>query len=139
MDVYTDIRKLHLAFRQPIAPYPTLEHSRAREIYEKLVQEEVVDELLNALKTENLAEIADGIADSIVVLMGLAFAMGIDMRPVWDAVQRSNLEKTTGPVREDGKQLKPEGWKHPDIAKLLSQQEPLVDPDCHCSDFKEGD
>lgn len=47
---------------------------------------------------------------------------GIDLRPVWSEVHAANMRKTTGPVREDGKRLKPEGWQPPDIAGVLRAQ-----------------
>lgn len=41
----------------------------------------------------NLIEIADGIADSLVVLLGTAIACGIDIEPVFEEVMRSNDSK----------------------------------------------
>lgn len=41
----------------------------------------------------SLVEIADGIADSLVVLLGTAVACGIDIKPVFDEVMRSNDSK----------------------------------------------
>jgi predicted HAD superfamily Cof-like phosphohydrolase len=37
-------------------------------------------------------------------------------------VQRCNMLKSTGPVRSDGKRLKPEGWEPPRIRELLIEQ-----------------
>lgn len=71
------------------------------------------------------AEVADGLADLIFVAIGTAISAGIDLRPVWDAVAAANLTKVSGPVRDDGKQLKPDGWVHPDIAAILGRQRPL--------------
>jgi predicted HAD superfamily Cof-like phosphohydrolase len=70
----------------------------------------------------SLPEIADGIVDSIVVLLGAACAMGIDIQPIWDKIHESNMAKATGPVREDGKRLKPENWQPPDIESELKKQ-----------------
>jgi predicted HAD superfamily Cof-like phosphohydrolase len=70
----------------------------------------------------NLVEVADGIADSIYVELGTAVAAGIDMEPVWEAVQMSNIAKASGPVRADGKRMKPEGWEAPDIEGILDAQ-----------------
>jgi predicted HAD superfamily Cof-like phosphohydrolase len=63
-------------------------------------------------------------ADSIYVIVGAAIEYGIPLSAVWDAVQKSNLAKrdpSTGKVRrrEDGKILKPDGWKPPDIRAAL--------------------
>lgn len=91
-----------------------------------LVREEVV-ETLEAIDQFNLVEVADGIADSIFVLLGLAVRCGIDMGPIWTEVVRTNMEKTTGPVDSNGKRLKPEGWQPPNIeAILLAQKNPAT-------------
>ena len=67
-------------------------------------------------------EIADGICDSIYVLLGAALELGINITPLWDEVQRTNMAKEGGAIREDGKILKPEGWKPPVISRLLKEQ-----------------
>ena len=88
-----------------------------------LILEECL-ETIDAIKEGNLVAIADGLADSIYVLVGTALEYGIPLHKVWDAVQEANMAKvdpTTGKVlrREDGKVLKPEGWTPPDIAGIL--------------------
>lgn len=69
-----------------------------------------------------LAEFADGVADLVYVLVGTTLAMGIDMNEVWSEVQRANMQKITGPIRPDGKRLKPEGWTPPNIEGVLHVQ-----------------
>lgn len=70
----------------------------------------------------SLVETADGICDSIVVHLGTAVECAIDVSPLFNEVMRSNMEKAGGPRREDGKILKPPGWKPPRIAELLEYQ-----------------
>lgn len=67
------------------------------------------------------AEALDAVIDSIVVLHNTSNAMGLDIEPLWDEVHRANMAKAGGPKRADGKALKPEGWKPPDIVGLLKQ------------------
>ena len=84
------------------------------------------DELQEALVKGNEAEICKEIVDLIYVTVQAASEMGINLEPVWDAVQRSNMEKfgPGGPKRsETGKILKPDGWRVPNINWLLRQQE----------------
>lgn len=76
---------------------------------------------------ENLAEVADGITDTMYVLCQLARALGIPLNQTWNEVQQSNMAKVgaDGKVtkRADGKVLKPEGWKPPQIfTRLLELQ-----------------
>ncbi len=47
--------------------------------------------------------------------------LGLDLRPFFKIVHQANMFKTTGPVREDGKRLKPEGWVPPDIKGLYEK------------------
>lgn len=87
-----------------------------------LIKEEVVKELIPAMDEGNLEKIADGIVDSIVVLLGTANTYGINVQPIWDEVHRTNLNKAGGPMRDDGKRLKPKGWKGPNIQEILDKQ-----------------
>ncbi len=70
----------------------------------------------------SLIEFADGLADLEYVCEGAFLAFGIDSGPVHAEVQRANLAKVGGPVREDGKHMKPEGWTPPDIDVVLRRQ-----------------
>jgi len=82
-----------------------------------------ISETLDAIDKGDLVKIADGIADSIVVLLGTAVTYGIDMRPIWDKVHKSNMAKKGGEMRGDGKLLKPKGWKSPEIEKEIRRQQ----------------
>lgn len=70
----------------------------------------------------SLVEAIDGMVDVIVVVLGTAVEFGIDLQPFWDEVHRTNMNKRGGPVREDGKRLKPEGWQPPDIMHVLATE-----------------
>ena len=70
----------------------------------------------------DLERVADALADIAYVVEGTNLEFGIDSGPVLDEVHRANMAKVGGPVREDGKRLKPEGWTPPDIAGILEQQ-----------------
>jgi predicted HAD superfamily Cof-like phosphohydrolase len=86
------------------------------------LEEEEHKELLAAAAKGDLPEMADGVVDLIYVLIGRAVSYGIDLRPVWDAVHTANMAKAGGPIREDGKRLKPPGWKPPDVARIIKNQ-----------------
>ncbi len=121
-DWYKDIQDFMTAIGQEVNYKPTIPSEKQQLMASKLVREEVVDELLPAMWKNDLVGIADGIVDSIVVILDVAVAYGIDIRPIWDMVHEANMKKVAGPVREDGKRLKPEGWKHPDIGAELERQ-----------------
>jgi predicted HAD superfamily Cof-like phosphohydrolase len=84
-----------------------------------IVDEEFI-ELTEALDCGDIEEIADAIADLVWVCLRMAQAFGIDFDAAWCEVSRTNWAKVGGPKREDGKQLKPPGWKPPDMTKALS-------------------
>lgn len=69
----------------------------------------------------NLVEAIDGLCDTIVVSYGTAEEIGIDLEPFYDEVMRSNMAKRGGPVRADGKRLKPPGWTPPDLESILDR------------------
>lgn len=88
-----------------------------------LIQKQLLDAVQKALKNDgkpNIVEAIDGLCDTVVVCLGTAEDIGVELEPFYNEVMRSNLAKADGPVREDGKKLKPEGWTAPDIAGILS-------------------
>lgn len=97
---------------------------------ENLVQAELYNDLVweefhEFVSAANDVERADATIDLIVVLIGYAHSMGWPLAALWAEVHRSNMDKVdpvTGAVqrRDDGKILKPEGWKPPDIDRILA-------------------
>ena len=122
LDWYQDIVDFHNeVMEDTFVTYPHLPTPRYSKLRFKLVKEEM-EEVLEAIHMDDLVGIADGICDSIVVLLGTAVTYGINIRPIWDEVNRTNMLKKGGELREDGKRLKPEGWQSPDIADILERQ-----------------
>jgi len=63
------------------------------------------------------------VLDLLYVGVGALVAVGVDPRPLMGLLQKANIEKKGGPIREsDGKQLKPEGWQPADIGAGLREQ-----------------
>lgn len=96
-----------------------------------LVEEEAIEfngamwELQIALQSGNLsllhcwAEVIDAMCDLIVVIHNTSNAMNLDLEPYFEEVMRTNMMKGDGPVREDGKRLKPLNWEPPRIKEML--------------------
>ncbi len=122
MDWQADVAKFHFKMDIPVEAYPRIPNDIRRPILRRELNKEEYDELWEAMVTGDVVEIADGIADLIYVLLGTALEYGIDMEPIWDEVQRTNMLKEGGGIRGDGKILKPEGWQPPNIAGLLKSQ-----------------
>jgi len=93
------------------------------QLYANLIGEEI-DELATAAENNDPQEVLKELMDVIVVLVGYGHSLGFDMDGAWMEVWRSNMSKidpVTGKVRkrEDGKVLKPEGWKAPELAQFI--------------------
>ena len=92
-------------------------------MYLDLIREET-DELEEAIQDNDKVEQLDALVDILVVTMGAIRAAGWDGEGAWKEVMDTNFAKIdpdTGKVRkrEDGKVLKPAGWKAPDLAHYL--------------------
>lgn len=67
----------------------------------------------------DLAPLAHELTDLLYVTYGALAALGVPADELFAEVHRANLAKTTGPVRADGKQLKPPGWQPADVLGVL--------------------
>ncbi len=124
-DWFQDVRDFHKVMGLKIGDKPSIVDLRLdSETYtfvENLIREEFF-EVIEAFSQKNTCEVAKEIVDLIYVLIGTAVSCGIDLRPVWDEVQKSNMAKQGGGKRPDGKIIKPEGWQPPDIEKVIEEQ-----------------
>ena len=94
-------------------------------MYLSLIDEEV-SELVDAVAADDKVEQLDALVDILVVTMGAIRAAGFDGEGAWKEVMDTNFAKIdpdTGKVRkrEDGKVLKPEGWKAPELKPFIGQ------------------
>jgi predicted HAD superfamily Cof-like phosphohydrolase len=112
-----DVREFHEALDIPVAMTPKL---RRPELRAALIEEEA-RETCEAIRNGDLIGAIDGLCDILCVVYGAALEFGIDLDPFWQEVHRTNMAKVGGPVREDGKRLKPEGWTPPDLARVLRE------------------
>jgi predicted HAD superfamily Cof-like phosphohydrolase len=134
------VREMMQAFGQDTPEKPTLENYPFK-MRARLIREEAREFLhaagcivvhgvcnttwLAQVNDSDWPEMIDAICDLLVVTYGAANAMGIDIEPFFEEVHRSNMAKVGADgkvvMREDGKVLKPEGWKPPRIEKLLKE------------------
>lgn len=71
----------------------------------------------------DLAPVVDGIVDTAYTLEGLMTRLGVDMDRMFRLVHENNMTKLGGPKDPvTGKQLKPEGYKPPDIVGEIERQ-----------------
>ena len=92
------------------------------QLYMDLITEEY-KETLEAYNAGDIVEVADGLADMVWVIMGMASSLDIDFEDVWQEVKRSNMSKFVDGVAvknpKTGKIMKPDTFSEPDLAKVL--------------------
>jgi predicted HAD superfamily Cof-like phosphohydrolase len=115
-NVFEDVNKFGTACDQA----PSVENYA---MYLDLITEEY-NELKDAIVANDRVEQLDALVDILVVTMGAIRAGGFDGEGAWREVMDTNFAKIdpdTGKVikREDGKVLKPEGWKAPELAQFI--------------------
>ncbi len=113
---FEDIERFGTACDQPAS-------EENYKMYLTLIDEEV-GELEEAVMANDRVEQLDALVDILVVTMGAIRAGGFDGEGAWKEVMNTNFAKIdpdTGKVRkrEDGKVLKPKGWKAPELAQFL--------------------
>ena len=117
-DVQADVAEFHRSLEIPIGSSPLI---RRPELRADLIREEA-GETIDAILAGDLVGAIDGLCDLLCVTYGAAVEFGVDLAPFWSEVHRTNMAKVGGPMREDGKRLKPDGWQPPRIAELLDAQ-----------------
>lgn len=118
MTNFERVRAFHAALGIPTEPAPTVPMPERVALRCSLLHEEA-KEAIQAMAHGSLAEIAQELADVLVVTYGAALEFGIPLDDVMAEVMAANMRKAGGPVRADGKILKPPGWQAPDVASAL--------------------
>lgn len=111
----------HHTMHLPVATRPTIGRGYDRSLRVSLIREEA-REFEVACSQGDLVEMTDALADLLYVTFGAAVTFGIDIEPVFDAVQLSNMTKGGGGMNAEGKLLKPATWVPPDITHELKVQ-----------------
>ena len=118
------VREFHDEFGQP-APRRFVEvfywGDDLKKLRVDLIQEEL-NEFKEALESNDTVASVDALMDLLYVVYGAVVTMGLDAAPIFAGVHRTNMAKVKGGFRADGKVLKPEGWKPPDIAGEIKKQ-----------------
>jgi hypothetical protein len=102
-----DIAELMKLYDQEIKKAPAIPDRETLLLRARLIFEEALEfveaagcvvnadlEVIQGNSGPSLVEMADAIGDTLVVTYGAANALGIQVQPVWDEIQRSNLSKT---------------------------------------------
>jgi predicted HAD superfamily Cof-like phosphohydrolase len=111
------------AGRKPATTPGFPEDMEVRRLRLRLLREEY-EEYLSAESDSDIVKISDALADMAYIIAETAHTYGIPLAAIFNEVQRSNMAKFPNGVatfRADGKILKPEGWKPPDLVGILRE------------------
>ena len=110
-------------FGQEVKTKPSLSTDKINKLRIDLIKEEL-DELQEAMKNNDLLEVADALTDILYVTYGAGHAFGIDLDKCFDEVQNSNMSKlgeNGEPIyNETGKVMKGPKYFKPDLSKFVS-------------------
>lgn len=101
LDALKQVAEFHQTFKHPILPAPAIPAKERCELRVNLLAEEL-DELREAISSNDIEGIADALCDLQYVLSGavLEFGLGPKFRDLFDEVQRSNMSKTCSSLEE---------------------------------------
>ena len=110
-------------FGQEVKSKPSFSSDKINKLRIDLIKEEL-DELQEAMKNNDLLEVADALTDILYVTYGAGHAFGIDLDKCFDEVQNSNMSKlgeNGEPIyNELGKVMKGPNYFKPDLSKFVS-------------------
>ena len=122
MTNFESVKKFMEKFGQEVKKKPGFPKESVVDLRYKLIKEEL-DEFEEAIKNQDLKEIADSLTDILYVTYGAGHAFGIDLDKCFDEVQRSNMSKLGEdgkPIyNEDGKVMKGPNYFKPELNKFV--------------------
>ena len=110
-------------FGQEVKTKPSFSSDKINKLRIDLIKEEL-DEFQEAMKNNDLLEVADALTDILYVTYGAGHAFGIDLDKCFEEVQNSNMSKlgeNGEPIyNESGKVMKGPNYFKPDLSKFVS-------------------
>ena len=110
-------------FGQEVKIKPSFSSDKINKLRIDLIKEEL-EELQEAMKNNDLLEVADALTDILYVTYGAGHAFGVDLDKCFDEVQNSNMSKlgeNGEPIyNESGKVMKGPNYFKPDLTKFVS-------------------
>ena len=109
-------------FGQEVKNEPSLSTDKINKLRVSLINEEL-EEFKEAIKNNDLKEVADALTDILYVAYGAGHAFGINLDKCFDEVQQSNMSKLGDngkPIyNEAGKVMKGPKYFKTDLSKFL--------------------
>ena len=122
MSNFNKVKIFMQTFGQEIKKKPSFGSKKINKLRCDLIKEEL-DELNEAMKNQDLLEVADALTDILYVTYGAGHAFGIDLDKCFNEVQNSNMSKLDEngkPIyNENGKVMKGPNYFKPNLKKYL--------------------
>ena len=123
MTNFGKVRYFMKTFGQEIKNKPSLSTKKINKLRVSLINEEL-EEFKEAIKNNDLKEVADALTDILYVTYGAGHAFGINLDKCFDEVQQSNMSKLGDdgkPIYNDkGKVMKGPNYFKPDLTKFVN-------------------
>ncbi len=111
-------------FGQDVKNKPSFSTDKINKLRIDLIKEEL-NELQDAMKNNDLLEVADALTDILYVTYGAGHAFGIDLDKCFNEVQNSNMSKLDDkgkPIyNEFGKVMKGPNYFKPNLSKFIRE------------------
>ena len=122
MTNFEKVKQFMITFGQEVKDKPEFPNDKIVDLRIKLIEEEL-QELKDAIKENNLIEVADALTDILVVTYGAGIAFGINLDKCFEEVHRSNMSKLSAegkPIyNEYGKVMKGPNYSKPNLKQFI--------------------
>jgi predicted HAD superfamily Cof-like phosphohydrolase len=123
MSNFSKVGTFMKTFGQEVKDKPAFSTDKINKLRIDLIKEELA-ELTEAMKNNDLLEVADALTDILYVTYGAGHAFGIDLDKCFEEVQNSNMSKLDEngkPIyNESGKVMKGPNYFKPDLSKFVN-------------------
>ena len=123
MSNFNKVKTFMNTYGQEVKERATFPENKIVQLRIDLIEEEL-NELKEAVKNNDIVEVADALTDILYVTYGAGHSFGVDLDKCFDEVQRSNMSKLGvdgKPIyNESGKVMKGPNYFKPDLSKYVN-------------------
>ena len=123
MSNFNKVKTFMNTYGQEVKERATFPENKIVKLRIDLIEEEL-NELKEAVKNNDIVEVADALTDILYVTYGAGHSFGVDLDKCFDEVQRSNMSKLGvdgKPIyNESGKVMKGPDYFAPDLKKIIT-------------------
>ena len=123
MSNFNKVKTFMNTYGQEVKEKATFPENKIAQLRIDLIEEEL-NELKEAVKNNDIVEVADALTDILYVTYGAGHSFGVDLDKCFDEVQRSNMSKLGVDGRpiynESGKVMKGPDYFAPDLKKIIT-------------------